>query len=305
MDSRNGCPFLIAIRSSITYTTIMAKIQVTPGTLWVPPTFDPDQTPTFVEIEGVNRTPTSQDELLEAWADYSGDIVGVASPSILGAVALGVDTGSFNTFASIDLCEVVRATHESVHQVERPNEKASDISDIHRYGGELSIFYAHPDILRLLMQNQYVQPVADIERIVDIMQGWRAQGVYVFANTSTLTACELPTVQFLKTHMPDAFDGIMFPRNHDGMGSVTKGHAASAVMQTVGDARAKTLVHIDDVPHHHVHVRNTAPEGTIVHGFTPWYNSSLTHDAQTLVGESPLETFERADEVLTTQLRAA
>lgn len=148
---------------------------------------------------------------------------------------------------SLDLCEIVRETGNSVARM-----YGHDLTSAH-YGEQISglednqalrekiVFTA----IQELIHNKIVTPVPYAEAIHTFLRNWRAQGVYILANTSTHEGCEPGTIRFLDEHYPGAAQGILFPRNHDGNGSITK----ARILQEAKDEIDWQLgSNLDDVP---------------------------------------------------------
>ncbi len=250
------------------------------------------------ELNGEFPVPT--DEALQiAWSDYLGheeDVV--AAPGVYGVV--GLPAKPPRAYASIDLCEVLRQTGMALRSVEeQPPKSVKEIECAHHYGEGLSIVN-YTSVIQVLMNHDLVPPIEDIEEVVDIIREWRESGVYTAANTSTLPGCELATVRFLGRYATGAFGGILFPRNHDGKSTLTKGVAARNVLHEFGGDDPATVVHIDDVTHHNINFRAAmqGPSGAQVATFQPRYPSCFPVDEGSVQTETPLEAFRQADEFL-------
>lgn len=234
------------------------------ATYWVT-TYDPDATmrPTD-DVYGVMRTP---------------------------------DTSPY-AVVSVDLCEVTRETCSTFMAL--GGFTIESAGETYGYGLPYGI-EKYGDVVTRMVQavmiRDQVEPVAGITNIQEILRKAKEHGAYVVANTSTLPGCELATVRWLAKYLPDCFDSLVLPRNHDGLGSVTKGTAKQAVMshlvETPGFEKIHTTAHIDDAPHHIRAVRETAKQLNVTHiDFTPKYPWNVLHDDMNHQ-ETPLQSFEQ------------
>lgn len=110
-------------------------------------------------------------------------------------------------------------------------------------------------MLHEMMQADLVQPTAYSEIIAKFILKWRAQDVYVIANTSTLPGCETSTVEFLNKYFPGCMQGLLLPRNHDGRGKITKPQSLDATLEAIKKQTTFTvdrlpILAIDDAKHH-------------------------------------------------------
>ncbi len=243
------------------------------------------------------------DTLKDAWQFYSGgeavplqDVLGVYTPR-----------DDVRAIASIDVCEVLRDTVVSIdrasnivhHETGLEIGRRADYSGTTWYSAEAAgLPYERAtiqSIAQVLMNEDLITPVDEIEDIARILQEWRRNGIMTVANTSTLPGCELATVtKYFAKHLPGAFDGIVFPRNHDGTGKITKAMAIE-ILATEADLPHRTLplIHIDDVVHH--------VEGFMTHyadhdghaTFLPLHGDNAHAPADTHC-QSPLDAFEKA-----------
>lgn len=237
-----------------------------------------------------------QTELNDHWQAYAGGNV-VEAPGVYGAIR--TPDKAPTKFASIDLCEIVRKSSEAVRLVETPD--SSHTACVHCYGEGLAIAGDTLPVLQTLMNHDKVEPVDDIHHIADRLQTWRREGIYVFANTSTLPGCELATIRFLNQYLPGCFDGMLLPRNHHGTDPLTKGVAArNLITSLTPKGQPVTAIHIDDVPYHNQGYRDAlAGYGHIeVATFQPLYPSCKQPDAGSYLTSSPAEAFIAADKVL-------
>lgn len=260
-----------------------------------------------IQLDTEYPVPTA-DELIDAWDGYlQSEAHAAAAPGVYGVVR--VPETSPSTFISVDVCEVLRQTHATLRTVEEPF--GQPIPNIHDYCGGMKSVECNSDlqgkyadiksIAQVLMGENLIQPVEGIERITSLMQSWREKGVYIFANTSTLEGCEMGTISFFRKYMPDALDGLLFPRNFDGLGKITKGVAAANVVEAFRDpATETTAIHIDDLGHHlsAFHLTVGALSGIRVATYQPAYPSVHQPHAESLVTGTPLETFQQLDTYL-------
>lgn len=247
------------------------------------------------------------EELQAHWQAYlrgSDDIV-VPAPGVYGVVRALQAGERPRAYASVDLCEVVRTTSLSMRKVEEPEPR--DVSCIHCYGHGLSVANDIA-VVQVLMSKDLIAPTKDVDAVASQLRHWRALGVYVVANTSTLPGCELGTIRFLRRYMPGAFDGLLLPRNHEGTAALTKGVAARQLLQAFGEDVAEhrvAAVHIDDVPHHNIAFRKemrTLPRVEAA-TFQPQYPTHFPPDDGAILAATPLEAFARAHDFLLPRLR--
>jgi len=241
----------------------------------------------------------SEAELMTQWQNYTNSEAVVAVPDVFGAIRL--PDAAPGHIASIDLCEVVRETHLDLHRVEYPDGPPP--KQIHAYCDGLAIGN-NADITaaaQVLMAAGLVRPNPNINRITETLQSWRQRGVYVFANTSTLPGCELSTIDFMRRYMPECFDGIVLPRNHDSLLPLTKGVAGFSVIEHVTDEQsALRVIHIDDKAVHNDAFLHAASirHNTAVATFQPYYPGSKPGLLPSTVCMSPLEAFQAAEAFL-------
>jgi len=232
-------------------------------------------------------------ELVYGWAEYVGKD-SVETSSVLGAIALGLPESK--RVASIDLCEVVRDTH-----VELANSVGIQRDEIPHFGQYFTTLGVERGddarILTVLMNEVAYPPVDRIEEIQQILSDWGSRDILRVANTATLPGCEKVTLDFLTTHLPDCFDGIIFPRNHFGGGKITKASALETVLDDLGITEtATTIVHVDDAPHHLDSMLGHMVErsGRSYTGIMPQYKGN-TPPVHVVTASSPLEAFQIAD----------
>lgn len=195
---------------------------------------------------------------------------------MLGAVRIPESSEAIKGIASVDLCEVVRGTVKGMTAALGREYVGNDYSAGLWGDAQNTVDLAVKDsminsLAHVLMNNGYILPVENIDSISALMRRWRnEEGVYCIANTSTLAGNELATLDFLDTYMPNCFDGIAFPRNHNGRGTITKAAAVSEVntILTNYDQAPQYTAHIDDVEHH-VATMVTRPPLPITKVFVP------------------------------------
>lgn len=248
----------------------------------------------------------SDQELAEKWGDYTRtDAENLDTyDSFLGVTRPPESTPSL--IVSVDLCEVLRMTHASLRTVEEPFGTPFAPEP---YGNGMQSMRSATDVVsvaQVLINHDLIRPVDEINYLAGFLQRWKRLGAYIVANTSTSEGCELGTVNFLQNFTPNSFDGILFPRNHDGTGKVTKGLALRSVVDRyIETDQTLDITHIDDA-HHHLEALPKAFSDrpmTEIATFQPLYTGSLfpAHEGSTH-GETPFETFVRADEYITSQL---
>jgi hypothetical protein len=277
-------------------TAIMIERSIGKKALWVPGENR--------ESNGEFPVPTTK-RLREKWQGYLGEGTVLDAPGVFGVV-LKPDKPP-RGYASVDLCEVVRHTHKALRLVEEQFPPKS--LKVQEYGKGLSFEGNSTDIsfmVQVLMNKDLVPPVDDIQKIGGIMREWRENDIYVFANTSTLPGCELATIDFFSKHLPGAFDGILFPRNHMGTDPLTKGVAAKRVIQEFPPENGKIIaIKIDDSSHHldsFDREVGSLPNST-VKTFTPEYPLRVFPDIGNPMDLRSLEAFQSADIFLREKLR--
>lgn len=238
----------------------------------------------------------TDDELAILWGDYArtspeqldtyDDFLGVTKPP----------EGMPSVVVSVDLCEVVRMTHASIRTVEEPFGTPFTPEP---YGSGTHSLRTKRDVVsvaQVMINSGNIQPVPEIHHIARHLWLWRKMGAYIVANTSTSEGCEPGTVQYLAEHTPGGFDGILFPRNHDGTGTVTKGNALRAVIDRyIHPDQPLHVLHIDDTSHHLENMPKAFSDrdNTVVKTFQPLYESVQPHP-ESVHGTTPLETFQLA-----------
>jgi hypothetical protein len=238
------------------------------------------------------------DELVDHWVDTHGHTDVIEAPGVFGAVRTPDHTPTF--VASIDLCEVVRHTKGSVLGV--VGIPLSELELSSTYHDAISVNdEAMQPIIQTLMHHDHIEPIEGIAAIGEIMRGWRKFGAYVVANTSTLPGCETATTAFLHKYLEGCFDGIVFPRNHDGAGPISKGHALSFLIAEFCDPEDVRALHIDDTFYHCNSVREHV--GALVgpdriSTIMPLYPGSPAVPEGTIPAESAMHAFLIADSLV-------
>ena len=195
-------------------------------------------------------------KLLSAWRENNLDADMVALPDMLGICELPSKQPS--AVISLDLCEVLRETGPSLTRMYTADTAITS----HDYGVYYGDGYlgdreqlSRELLLPQLMGAQAIKAVPFAQSIQTMLQRWRQSGVYVIANTSTLPGCELSTTTFLAQNYTDSLRGILFPRNHDGKGSLTKAGILAHTKQTIYEYTGHHLydtptIAIEDARHH-------------------------------------------------------
>ena len=245
----------------------------------------------------------SEEELATAWGEYT------RTPNenldtydaFLGVTRPPETTPEL--VVSVDLCEVLRMTHASLRTVEEPFGTPFKPEP---YGNGTRSLRTAIDVIsvaQVLINHDLVRPVEEINYLAGFLQRWRKLGAYVIANTSTSEGCELGTVSFLQRFTPGCFDGILFPRNHDGTGKITKGIALRSTIDRYTEPdQALNIVHIDDASHHLEALPKAFADraATTIATFQPLYADSLfaPHE-ESSHGDTPYEAFHKADRHIT------
>lgn len=262
--------------------------QLKTGELWVPGFhFDVDY-------------PTPSDEQMQSlWSEHMGVREAVSTSGIFG-VFTPPET-PVKAVASVDLCEVLRETQQGLYDATGVKGK---YNSNYSYGtwydpnlvGENKERSVVVSVARVLINNGLIRPVNGIERITDILAGWREAGVWVVANTSTLPGCEPGTIKYTLAKSAGAqFDGIVFPRNHNGDGTLTKATALKAITHQAGVSPDVPIIHIDDADHHHAAFRaqESSFNGQMYLLAAAYDGKEAPHADFNLA--SPLETFMKAN----------
>lgn len=118
--------------------------------------------------------------------------------------------------------------------------------------------------IRAAIYTGAAKPDEDIESLAETLRKWRTNGVYVVANTAGLEGCDTATIGFLQEFLPGCFDAVLFPRNHDGNGEVTKVEALKLLAETTGmELSDMPLAFLDDMEHQLTDAINTLGTGRL------------------------------------------
>jgi hypothetical protein len=234
----------------------------------------------------------TNEELLNEWQNLY-DVEARPMEGILGVVEYHDQRP--DAVLSVDLCDVLRDTC-------RDYRRAAGLSDIrthdYQYGVEANGLDICTAVVQRLMNRGEVAAVEEVADIANILRAIRAAGALVIANTSTLIGCESATIdeRFMATHLRGCFDGIVFPRNHDGTGPISKAIAAAMVMEQEGiDTETTPVVHIDDAPHHVRSFRDYFTSNPRLALFMPPHEGNQHEiDLQQYLVQNALEAFKAA-----------
>lgn len=205
---------------------------------------------------------------------------------VFGTMRIPAADEKIGSVISLDLCEVIRLTARAIAstggKLYEGNSYLEGLWQDERFGVTETDFayYTLQPIAQVMINHGMVEPVDGAKEISGMIRDWRKNGAYCVANTSTLPGCELGTIRFLNEHFPRCFDGIVFPRNHDGRGRMTKSAALSHVLDRLGDEdhSPEYVLHVDDTVHHIQGMLESRPH-TAMHCFLPVYDGCLALDA--------------------------
>lgn len=229
---------------------------------------------------------------------------------VLGTLRTPGEHEMIHGVASIDLCDILRETAASmVRTAGNLDYKSNAYVD-----GFWEDFESQDDdykssvvqsTVQVLMDSRGVTPTDGHEEMAAIMRNWRSNGIFVVANTSTLPGCELSTLHFLNEYYGQCIDGIVFPRNHDGRGKITKSHALKMAIAEISKGRPEPqfAFHIDDTTHHAEAMIHTPPHHN-THLFMPRFESNkhLEGHEKIVHADTPVEVFGHADDYVREQL---
>ena len=213
---------------------------------------------------------------------------------------------------SVDLCEVVRQTGLAMLEIRGGtiNDMVSNPETgfldygiaLNGWDPEAAQGYKLQYAQNLMFHNK-VNPTKHHEAIRSFLRSWQQRGIYTLANTSTPEGCELSTIRFLQHYYPGCFNGIMFPRNHDGNGATTKamsvGHVLEAMQEETGfEVNRVPILAIDDAPHHAIDFQKAGIET-----YVPMYPWNVNVENQPLISRiddslGPLGAFIAVDQRL-------
>lgn len=255
------------------------------------------------EIAALSEPPTAG-RLTKHWQSVTGQKSEALDGPILGTFSAPSSERKF--IVSLDLDEVVRETCKAISalgglaidQMASPDGNKPDY-------GLTTLNLSQESVIAIVQEiiHEKDNPVDGIEEINEIVHSWRRLGAYCIANTSTQAGCELATVEFLQEFLPDAVDGIVFPRNWDGRGQFTKADAIKALHSKEIPVEQKDLIFIDDSSHHAGDALSTFT-GTRVYMPNYTWNSKINGPSITRA-ETPIELFREADSNLRLELLLA
>lgn len=256
--------------------------------------------------------PVDQEELSAEFARIiGGETTSVGD--VLGTMRVPAPDETIHGIASIDLCEILRETARSMIRTSGNMDYYGNGYVDGMWEGFTENDPAHQDsvvrsIVQELMAKQHVTPTENHQDMAATIRNWRQHGVFVVANTSTLPGCELSTLRFLEAQYPDCFDGIVFPRNHDGKGKITKAEALRMTLAEAAryDIAPEFAIHIDDTKHH-IEAMISAPPHHNMRFFMPRFESNAELDGhhQVVHADTPIEVFGEADIFVREQLQTA
>lgn len=265
--------------------------QTIPGNFWVP----------GWHLDREYPIP-SGDDLVELWKTHmetteaiqAHDVFGVFTPPIRDIEAV----------ASIDLCEVVRHTRKALYEITGVKDGHNSNYSIGTWYDPSKVGVAYErsivvSVIRAAINTGQVSSVEGMDSISEILKEWRNSGVLVIANTSTLPGCEPGTIEHtLANSARKQFDGIVFPRNHDGNGSTSKANAIRTLMQEAKVRPDVPVIHIDDADYHHKAFRDEKEFFCgLMFLLAPTYDGVQVPNADATF-ESPLKAFTGATNLL-------
>lgn len=229
---------------------------------------------------------------------------------ILGTVRIPTAYEEIKAVASIDLCEIVRYTARTLASFAGRlnydrNVYLEGLWEDERFSDIQHIDMTIQPIVQVAMNHDHVPPVDGVEVIAGRLQKWRKEGVYCVANTSTSSGCELATMRFMQQYLPECFDGIIFPRNPDGLGKTTKADALTRIIEILNQNghSPEYALHIDDTVHHIVAMLDQEPHKDM-HLFVPAYpdNIAVSGLAKNITrSPDPVASFMAMDEYIKTK----
>lgn len=191
------------------------------------------------------------------WARYLGEAPDniVTTAGFLGVMRRPSEP--VKAVLSLDLCEVVRETGASCLRFLKHADQFGlpwrESTNRYNRGGnsDEEIDYA----VRMLLNSGGVPLAVDAEKTAGILRSAKSLGIYIIANTSVVEGGELATIgKHGLGHelLHGCFDGVLFPRGHDGHGKVTKAEALIVALDAIGlDSQNVHVAHTDDTEHHH------------------------------------------------------
>ena len=195
-----------------------------------------------------------------AWQSYLGGEVAVKQVEGLLGVVVERER-PLTSIISIDLCEVVRRTHEAV-TLAMDRDLSWLGNRVWEYNFPELSEQEVADLVTVLMNHTDILPVEGIDEIGATLRAIRSEepDILIVANTSTLPGCERVTIDFLRRHLPDCFDGILFPSSKHVGSKLTKADALRSLLVSInGGQPCARLVHIDDAPYHAASIIGAMP----------------------------------------------
>lgn len=226
---------------------------------------------------------------------------------VFGTMRLPAADERIESVVSVDLCEVMRLTARTIAATGGKEYDGNNYIDglwrDERFKGAFEskhAYYTIQPIAQVVINHGYVRPVDGADEIARMLRRWQDDGAYCVANTSTLPGCELGTIRFLNEYFAGCFDGIVFPRNHDGSSQTTK---ADALAQVLGRLRHHGhypgyAMHVDDTVHHSNNMLDNRPHENM-YCFLPLYPGCVALNAlsaEVRRAATPLETIRLMDE---------
>lgn len=196
--------------------------------------------------------PATPEQLVGAWSKYHNvpEDELVTPDGVLGVVRQVSEP--MISVVSVDLCEVIRNTCVASFKARNepwPYRQSQATSEYDRGGASQAEINA-------AVRKAAHEGIPSLPGMYDIrnrLSMSRQLGMYVVANTSIIEGCELPTIdkRGLGRYAQEAFDGIVFPRNYNGLGKLKKPQALLMALEAAGiDPANADVAHIDDTPHH-------------------------------------------------------
>lgn len=230
--------------------------------------------------------PATQPQLQEAFGVMTGSQATDVHPDVLGTIRIPGVEEEIKGVISVDLCEVVRETARALSTTAgndyRGREYMEGLWEVPEHVAEelehdpeaiqMYVDNTIRSIVQVMANGDFIQPVNGIGRIGEMMKSWKNDdSMYIIANTSMAPGCELATLRMLDRYMPDVFDGVLFPRNHDGSGKIKKADALSFAIDKLRtyDKNPIAILNVDDTSRHNLHATERIPG---VMNFMPLYN---------------------------------
>ena len=204
-------------------------------------------------------------EMATYWSDYTSEqaLFFDQTEGNLEGVYTECKSGTLGV-AMIDMCELLRLTSDAVQEIYEGKPVPEDTD----YRGKYFKNTEHdPDatddpeektIRRELemaaiieaIQSGKAGPVESINKIAQRLYALRNSGYYVVLATSGLRENDKSTLEFVAKYLPDCFDAALFPRNHDGKGTLSKADALNILAEKIDLNLLETPVAVvDDMEH--------------------------------------------------------